>query len=84
MGARSKLTEDGVIRIAANIGLDVERLRRDMRDPAIEDYLNETAQLAGRLGIRGTPAFVIEDTLVPGAANGARLKEIIADARSGG
>ena len=84
MGARGKLTEDGVIRMAANIGLDVERLRRDMGDPAIEDYLDETARLAKRLGIRGTPAFVIGDTLVPGAVNGARLKEIVADARSGG
>ena len=84
MGARGKLTKDGVIKIAANIGLDVERLRRDMGDPAIEDYLNETAQLAKKLGIRGTPAFVIGETLVPGAVNGARLKEIVADARSGG
>ena len=72
------------MRIATDTGLDVERLRRDMRDPAIEDYLNETAQLARRLGIRGTPAFVIGDTLVPGAADGARLKQIVADARSGG
>ena len=55
-----------------------------MGDPAIEDYLNETAQLARKLGIRGTPAFVIGDTLVPGAVDGARLKEIVADARSGG
>ena len=84
MGARGKLTEDRVIRIATDIGLDVERLRRDMGDPAIEGYLNETAQLARKLGIRGTPAFVIGDTLVPGAADGARLKEIVADARSGG
>ena len=84
MGARGKLTEDEVIRIATDIGLDVERLRRDMGDPAIEDYLNETAQLAKKLGIRGTPAFVIGETLVPGAVNGARLKEIVADARSGG
>ena len=84
MGARGKLTKDGVIRIGANIGLDVERLRRDMGDPAIEDYLNETAQLAKKLGIRGTPAFVIGETLVPGAVNGTRLKEIVADARSGG
>ena len=84
MGARGKLTQDGVIRIGANIGLDVERLRRDMGDPAIEDYLNETAQLAKKLGIRGTPAFVIGETLVPSAVNGARLKEIVADARSGG
>ena len=31
----------------------------------------------------GTPAFVIGDTLVPGVVGGARLKELIAKARSG-
>ena len=54
-----------------------------MEDPAIENYLDETIRLARVLGIRGTPAFVIGDTLVPGVVGGARLKELIAKARSG-
>ena len=70
--------------IAGSVGLDVQRLRRDMDDPAIEEYLDETIRLAQVLGIRGTPAFVIGDTLVPGAVDGGRLKELIAGARSGG
>lgn len=84
MRAGGKLTEAGVIAIAADIGLDTERLRRDMKNPAIEDYLDETARLAGALGIRGTPAFVIGNTLVPGVIDGARMKEIVAEARAGG
>ena len=64
--------------IAADVGLDVQRLRRDMENPAIEEYLDETIRLARTLGINGTPAFVIGDTLVPGAVDGARLKELIA------
>ncbi len=84
MSAREELTEDGVIGIAADIGLDIERLRRDINDPAIEGYLDETAQLAEALGIQGTPAFVIGDMLVPGAIDGAEMKEIVAQARAGG
>ena len=84
MGSRGKLTEDRVMAIAASLGLDVQRLRRDMEDPAIEKYLDETIRLARVLGIEGTPAFVIGDTLVPGAVGGTRLKELIARARSGG
>ena len=84
MGAGEELTEAGVIAIAAGIGLDVERLRRDMEDPAIGAYLDETARLAGTLGIRGTPAFVIGDALVPGAIDGARMREMVARARAGG
>ena len=84
MGARGKLTEDRVMALAGRAGLDVERLRSDMEDPAIEAYLDETISLARTLGIGGTPAFVIGDTLVPGAVGGDRLKELIARARSGG
>ena len=84
MGSRGKLTEDRVMAIAGSVGLDVQRLRRDMEDPAIDNYLDETIRLAQVLGIRGTPAFVIGDTMVPGAVDGVRLKELIARARSGG
>lgn len=84
MGSQGKLTEDRVMALAADAGLDVGRLRRDMADPAIEDYLDETMRLARALGINGTPAFVIGDALAPGAVGGDRLKELIAEARSGG
>ena len=83
MGSRGKLTEDRVMAIAGSVGLDIQRLRRDMEDRAIENYLDETIRLARVLGIRGTPAFVIGDTLVPGVVGDARLKELIATARSG-
>ena len=82
MGTGGKLTEDAVIAVAARLGLDVERLRRDMEDPAVDAYLDDTRRLAGKLGIRGTPVFVIGDTLVPGAVGGPRLKQLIAEARS--
>ena len=83
MGSRGKLTEDRVMAMAADAGLDVRRLRRDMQDPAIEDSLDETIRLARTLGINGMPAFVIGDTLFPGAVGGDRLKALIATARSG-
>ena len=84
MGRREQLSESAVIETAAAVELDVERLLRDMEDPAIESYLDETAQLAAALGIGGTPAFVVGDVLVPGAVDGERMKEILAQARSGG
>ncbi len=84
MGAPAKLTEASVIATAGRLGLDVERLRRDMRDPAIDNYLDETIGLARKLGITGTPAFVVGDTVVPGAVGAARLRQLIADVRGGG
>ena len=84
MGARERLSEESVMEIAGQVGLDVERLQRDMADQKIIGYLQDTQRLAQELGINGTPAFVIGNTLVPGAVDGARLKQLIAEARGGG
>ena len=79
-----QLTEQKIIEIADRTGLDLERLRQDMADPAIQSYLDETQALARKLGIGGTPAFVVGGTLVPGVVDTARMKELVAAARSGG
>ena len=84
MGATGKLSEAAVMAVAERVGLDTERLRRDMADPAIEAYLDETARLARTLGIDGTPAFVVGDTVVPGAVGAERLRRLVADVRAGG
>ncbi len=84
MGARGRLPESKVMSIAADVGLNVDRLREDMKDPKIEAYLDETMQLANSLGIRGTPAFVIGDRLFPGTLDESRIKRLIAETRAGG
>ena len=79
-----ELTERKVLDIAGRTGLDVERLRRDMEDPAIRAYLDETRALARKIGISGTPAFVVGGRFVPGVVDAARMKELVATARAGG
>ncbi len=74
MGWSEDPTDEEVVEIARAIGLDVERLRRDMEDGAIAEYLDETARLADALGIGGTPALVIGGTLIPGAVDGASCR----------
>lgn len=75
------LSENGVLELARKLGLDAERLARDMRDPAIDRQLARVRALADALGITGTPSFVIGDTLIPGAAPVAQLVELIAQQR---
>ena len=79
-----KFRKSGIFEVAGESGLDVERLRQDMADPAIGAYLDETRELARAIGIRGTPAFVVGGQLVPGAIDAARMKELVAEARSAG
>lgn len=84
MDHRGQLSEARVLEIAEASGLDLERLRADMRDPAIEAKLRNNYRLAERLDIRGTPAFVVGDTLLPGAVPLERLRQIVAEVRAGG
>ena len=79
-----KLTEGKVLEIASKTGLDTARLQQDMEDPAIQAYLDETRALAREIGITGTPAFVIGGRLVPGVVDSARMKELVASARTDG
>jgi protein-disulfide isomerase len=48
-------------------GVDVAAARKAAADPAIERQLLDTRVLASALRLEGTPAFVIGNTLVPGA-----------------
>lgn len=84
MGARGQLTPDGVMKRAADAGLDVEKLKRDMMAPEIGNYLRDTLQLAQELGINGTPGFVIGGKLVPGALGKEQMRALIAQAREAG
>ena len=70
--------------IANRLGLDVDRLRADAESEAVLNQIGENIELARRLGIRGTPAFVVEDTLVRGYVGLDGLKQAVADARLGG
>lgn len=84
MGARGRLTPDRVLKLAAKAEIDVERLKRDMEDPAIKKYLQETVELARKLGVTGTPGFIIGGKLFPGAIDKEHMKKLIAEARATG
>jgi len=62
----------------------MERLKKDMQAPEIQEILQRNVRLAGELNIRGTPAFIIGDQIVPGAVSLDRLKEMVAQGRAGG
>ena len=75
-------TKDGVLATARSLGLDDARLGKDMDDPAIAARLDANVQLARALGIDGTPALIIGDTLIPGAVDMAELEKDVAAVRA--
>lgn len=82
MRLKGGLSEDSILRAAQTVGLNVEQLKADMADKAIDEALAKTRDLARALGINGTPGFVIGEHIVPGAVPQATIKQWIADARA--
>jgi protein-disulfide isomerase len=62
-----KADKDKGLRIAAELGLDVPQLEKDMEDSSIQQALEEAKDLAQKLGLQGTPLYLIGDRIVPGA-----------------
>jgi protein-disulfide isomerase len=83
MGTKGQINEDTVYKVAASVGLDVDRLKQDMTAPDIERALKANLALAEALNIRGTPGFIIGEHIVPGALDLDNLKSMVADARKG-
>lgn len=67
--------------IAKSLGLDADQLRKDAQDPEIAGMLEADRQLAQDLGIRGTPGFIIGDTLSPGYIGLDAMLQMVDDMR---
>jgi protein-disulfide isomerase len=81
MNHKGNLDQDTVLELAKEVGLDVARLKGDMQSPEVEALIKHHYELADKLGITGTPAFVIGDELVPGAIDVETMKAKIKQAR---
>lgn len=84
MAYRGTLDEGIIFAIAEGEGLDLDRLRADMGDPTVTATLQANRVMAEALGIRGTPAYVIGDRVIPGAVGVPGLVEAITAARRQG
>jgi protein-disulfide isomerase len=74
-------TRDNIRAEAVKLGLDADKLLRDMDSPSVAARIAANLAQSNRLGIRGTPAMVIGDVMIPGAIDIAELREAVAAAR---
>lgn len=82
MGLNGRADEVSVIRAAAQAGLDIAQLRRDLDAPEVAEHIETSMRLAGALGFNGTPSFVIGEALVPGLIEADQLIELVNQARA--
>ena len=78
---RGRIDDEAVSSAARKAGLDVGQLQNDMEDELTLSILTRTRAAAAALEIRGTPALVIGDRLIPGAISKSEILDLINQAR---
>lgn len=75
MKQKEPATEESVFRVAQEVGLDIEKLKADMKLPEVAETIEKNLALGTAMGVQGTPAFFIGDEAIPGAPE--NLDEIV-------
>jgi protein-disulfide isomerase len=83
MTGRGQVDKARALAAAKQAGLDVARIERDMNSDEVRATLEESFKLADKLGINGTPAYVIGEDVVVGAVGMEALREKVNNARCG-
>lgn len=77
---RAHVDDAKVLEVAASVGIDVERMKADMQDKAIESELQKNLALGEALQITGTPGFVVGDRITTGAMDLKALQSLVGSA----
>lgn len=83
METRGELSESRVLDTAKKVGIDAEKLRTALAAPDINAAIERNYDLARKLQINGTPAFIVGGKLTPGAVDLPTLREMVGTARAG-
>jgi len=81
MSIKGVVDDEKVFKAAKEIGLNIEQLKIDMNSSDISTQLKKNREVAKLLNLNGTPAFIIEDVIYPGALTKQNLKDIIKKVR---
>jgi protein-disulfide isomerase len=81
-----RANKDKALRIAKELGLDINQLQRDAQDRDIKKALDESEDLARKVDLKGTPLFLIGDRVIAGAPQDLydQLKAKVAEVRQNG
>jgi protein-disulfide isomerase len=65
--SQGQANEATSLKVAEKLGLDMPRLKKDMASAEVQKEIDATRELATKMGIQGTPHFIVGDRIVPGA-----------------
>ena len=82
--SEGKITVEVVDQIAKEQGLDVAKMKIDMKAADIDAAIKKNQAMAQSLALTGTPAFIVDDKLIPGYTELANLQAMLATTRANG
>lgn len=71
------LTDENFAKWAGELGLDVDKFKKDIEDPEIKKKIADQQKLGTSLGARGTPAFFVNGRYLSGAQPKDAFKALI-------
>jgi protein-disulfide isomerase len=86
IAAKGLVNEAVALKAAEKLGLDMVKLKADMASPEVKGELDRVKELAKKLGINGTPHFLVGDQAIGGAPENLYdlLSKDVADLRKSG
>ncbi len=84
MESRGRVNGERAMAVAKDMGLDMARLQKDMEGAEVRGALQENMGLGDKLGLTGTPAFIIGEEIIAGAVGLAPLQQVVANVRQCG
>lgn len=76
------IDDEMLLGLADNMGLDTDAIATRMDSTAVDAVIEENRALAQRLGIQGTPGFVLEDRMMRGYLPLDAMEQVIAQVRA--
>ncbi|HWK38374.1 MAG TPA: DsbA family protein [Hyphomicrobium sp.] len=65
--AKGVMNEANALQIATKLGLDIDKLKKDMASPEVQVEIEKSEALAKKMGVNGTPHFLVGNRAIPGA-----------------
>jgi protein-disulfide isomerase len=84
METRGRVNGERALAVAKEMGLDTARIEKAMEGDEVRATLAENAELGDKLGLTGTPAFVIGNEVISGAVGLEPMRRAVASVRQCG
>ena len=82
MNSSAPKNKSNLEKIAKKAGLDIEKLKEDLKSKKTTEYLEKIQKITSDIGVRGTPAFIVGGSFYPGYINHEQIQNALKDARA--